>query len=112
MDDDLDFEKFRTLLLKQKQELQEIEATGNAATETVELDQTRLGRLSRMDALQGQAMSRETKRRREIRLRKINTALQRIKEGEYGFCHSCEEPISTGRLEVDPTAVLCIGCAE
>lgn len=112
MDDDMDFKKFKTLLLQKRGELQEIEATGNAAAETVELDQTRMGRLSRMDALQGQAMSVEAKRRREVNVNNIDAALRRIEEGGYGFCLSCDEPISVGRLEVDPAATLCIGCAE
>ena len=111
-DQKINLNKFRKLLQNQKNELQEIEAIGNDAAGTVELDQTRMGRLSRMDALQGQAMSMETKRRREIRLSKINSALQRIEEEEYGYCHSCDEAISTGRLEVDPAATLCISCAE
>lgn len=112
MNENLDVEKLRRLLLSKKQELQEIESIGNEAAETVELDQTRMGRLSRMDALQGQAMSKEAKRRRELELKKIDSALQRIEAGVYGYCVSCEEAISKGRLEVDPSASLCILCAE
>lgn len=111
-DDSIDLIRFKALLLHIKEELQEVEAIGNEAAETVELDQTRMGRLSRMDALQGQAMSVETKRRREVSLTKIDAALRRIEEGEYGFCLSCDEPISIRRLEVDPAAPLCINCAE
>ena len=112
MDENLDVAKFKALLLNRQEELQEIESTGNAAAETVELDQSRMGRLSRMDALQGQEMSKETKRRRELELQKIGSALHKIEAGEYGYCIRCDELISQRRLEVDPSASLCIECAE
>lgn len=78
----------------------------------VELDQTRVGRLSRMDALQDQAMQLETGRRRDAELKRIAAALARIEEGDYGFCLSCGEEIAPRRLELDPTVSLCVDCAE
>jgi len=77
----------------------------------VELDQSKVGRLSRMDALQAQAMAKASGDRREAMLRQITAALKRIDDDEYGFCQSCDEAINPKRLEVDPTAVLCISCA-
>ena len=65
-----------------------------------------------MDAMQAQAMSMETKRRREIQLSRIDTALQRIADREFGDCLGCNEPIDTKRLEFDPAVFLCIECAE
>jgi len=82
------------------------------SSKTVELDQSTMGRLSRMDALQGQAMSKETKQRHEEGLRKIISALSRIESGDYGYCLKCDELISVARLEVDPAASLCISCAS
>ena len=103
---------FKTLLLKQKQELEALQQTGLDASATVELDQTRVGRLSRMDALQGQAMSQERERRREEQLRKISLSLAAIENADYGYCHNCGEDIALKRLEFDPTATLCIDCAN
>lgn len=77
----------------------------------VELDQTRVGRLSRMDALQNQAMAQETERRRQHELTQIDAALRRLEDGSYGECLECGEPIAAKRLELDPSAPLCIGCA-
>ena len=77
----------------------------------VALDQTRVGRLSRMDALQNQAMAQETQRRRQHELSLIDRALQRLKDGIYGECVDCGEPIAEKRLELDPSALLCIDCA-
>jgi DnaK suppressor protein len=98
-------------LLRLQQELQGLQKTGEQAASVVELDQTSVGRLSRMDALQGQAMSKETGRRRLLELQKIAAALRRLDSGDYGYCLSCEEPIARERLALDPGATLCIDCA-
>ena len=103
---------FESLLLKLKMQLQEAGETGQQAEEIVELDQARVGRLSRMDALQAQAMSQETGRRRQQQLVKIDAALERVSAGEFGACFECGEGIHPGRLNADPTATLCIACAE
>lgn len=107
-----DLEHFRSQLLMLRAELQAIDATGREAAETVELDQTRVGRLSRMDAMQAQAMSQETNRRRAAELQRIEVALRRFDEGEFGDCLRCDEPISKGRLQANPAATLCINCAS
>lgn len=102
----------RERLLKLREELESLAATSDQSSQIVELDQARVGRLSRMDALQAQAMAKESGRRREILLRKIASALARVESGEYGLCQSCDDPIHQKRLEFDPTALLCIQCAE
>jgi DnaK suppressor protein len=103
---------FRERLLGLQRQLRDLEETGRAVGETVELDQARVGRLSRMDALQGQAMSQVMNRRRQVELNNIAAALQRIEAGAYGYCLSCGEPIARARLEHDPAASLCIACAS
>jgi len=112
MSDPLDQNKFRQLLLQQQQDLQNVESTGAESAKPVELDQTRVGRLSRMDALQSQAMSIETEQRRKLQLQKIKAALQRLDDGEFGYCLSCDEPINENRLNIEPCATLCIDCAS
>lgn len=77
----------------------------------VALDQQSVGRLSRMDAMQGQALAQEADRRRQSRRLSLELALRRIETGEYGDCLDCGEPIAARRLEIDPAATLCIGCA-
>jgi DnaK suppressor protein len=108
----VDPEHFKRLLITLRAELQSMDAAGEAAAQTVELDQTRMGRLSRMDALQAQAMSQATNRRRAENLRGVESALQRLERGEYGDCQECGETINPKRLEFDPTVRLCITCAE
>ena len=63
----MNIDKYKTALLEFKQSLLQAQETGDEAEQTVELDQTRVGRLSRMDAMQAQAMSKETGRRRRQR---------------------------------------------
>ena len=105
-------QRFKSLLIKLKTGLLKAGETGQQAEQVVELDQTRVGRLSRMDAMQAQAMSVETGRRRRQHIVEIDAALERISTGDYGDCFECGEIINPKRLAADPTARLCISCAE
>lgn len=78
----------------------------------VTLDQQSVGRVSRIDALQGQALAQATERRREGRRVALEQALARIDDGDFGYCLDCDEPISLKRLEIDPATALCIACAQ
>ena len=107
-----DLQHFKSLLLGLKSGLLKAGETGQKAEEVVELDQARVGRLSRMDAMQAQAMSVETGRRRRQHLLEIDAALERIRAGDYGECFECGELIHPGRLRANPATTLCIGCAQ
>lgn len=109
---DFDFKAFEKRLLSLKAELQALEAASREGSAPVELDQTKVGRLSRMDALQGQAMALELDRRRKIEIQRIDSALSRIESGDFGYCVSCDEEIAPKRLELDPAVPTCIACAE
>lgn len=50
--------------------------------------------------------------RKALYLKKINEALARIQNGEYGECGMCGDMINPKRLEARPTATLCIACKE
>jgi DnaK suppressor protein len=103
---------FRQRLLQLQRELHAQQQVGEGAAQVVELDQTSVGRLSRMDALQGQAMSLEQGRRRQRELLRIAAALRRLDNGDYGDCRDCGEAIDVRRLDMDPAAALCIHCAS
>ncbi len=109
---EIDPKTARSALLARREELRHLTDSSAEARRPVELDQTRIGRLSRMDALQSQAMSMETNRRRKVELWQIEAALGRIEDGDYGFCVSCGEAIAIQRLELNPTTPVCIDCAE
>jgi DnaK suppressor protein len=93
-------------------ELLQLTAAHEDESQPVEVDQTRVGRLSRMDALQSQAMAAEVERRREAELARIDLALERLEQGTYGDCVSCGEAIAPKRLELDPATPVCVNCAE
>jgi len=105
-------DEWRDRLLALREELESIAATGDESAAVVELDQSKVGRLSRMDAMQAQAMAKASSQRREVALKQIAAALKRIDDDEFGFCRNCDEPINPKRLEFDPTATLCIDCAS
>lgn len=86
-------------------------AQGGDSSKPVALDQTMVGRVSRIDAIQQQEMSLAAQRRRQDYLVKITAALQRIETGDFGFCAGCDEEISPARLDLDPTLATCIHCA-
>lgn len=109
---ELDLEAVRRRLLARREELQLLSAGTAESRKPVELDQQSVGRLSRMDAMQVQAMAQETERRRAAELQRIEAALKRLDEGDYGYCINCGEPIAPKRLELDPTVPLCIDCAR
>ncbi len=104
-------EELRDRLLSALEKLRRSMAATDAAAEPVELDQTAVGRLSRMDSLQNQALSSNLQERERARLAGILAALERIEEGSYGTCQDCEGPIPHGRLLVYPEAATCAGCA-
>ena len=111
-DPGIDMQAQKARLVEQRDTLLDVADSTREAAQTVELDQTRVGRVSRMDAMQAQAMAKESERRHLLALRRIESALQRIEAGDYGYCAVCDEAIPANRLEVDPGALLCIGCAS
>ena len=108
----LELETFKSKLEQLRDALRAGDDFAQEAVKPVALDQASVGRLFRMDAMQGQAMAIETQRRREALARRIELALARIASGDYGVCQSCEEDIDPRRLEIDPTASLCTACAS
>lgn len=82
------------------------------ARSVVELDQTTTGRLSRMDALQHQAMAQAQARRRAGERLRLGAALQRLEDGEYGYCTDCGERIAAERLAADPALARCADCTR
>jgi DnaK suppressor protein len=101
----------RRVLSDKRDEVARMLELGGKAAAVVEVDPQRIGRLSRMDALQQQAMAQDAERRRRQELARIEAALERVEEGEYGWCLGCGEPIAEARLELDPAATLCVACA-
>lgn len=107
-----DAENFRELIeATLKALLQDLQG-GEAGTKTVQLDQQAIGRLSRQDALINQAMAQAGQSRRKIEITRLQDALKRLDEEEYGYCSDCGEDIPRKRLELDLAATRCVSCAS
>lgn len=92
----------------------ELGALLDSTSETVkpvDLDQP-IGRLSRMDAMQQQKLAQANRRRTEVRLRQVLAAKAAMRNGSYGECKRCDEPIAFERLEARPEAPVCLPCQE
>jgi DnaK suppressor protein len=107
----LNLSSFSTQLHALKLDVLQTSALASNAAQPVELDQNRVGRLSRIDAMQGQAMAQANVERQEMLLTEIERALTEIESGEYGRCVACDEFIAVARLEADPVTQRCIVCA-
>ena len=108
----LDSKTARKRLEERRKELNELSAISTEARATVMLDQQSVGRLSRMDAMQQQAMAEASERARAAELSRIAAALKRLDDGDYGYCLDCGEEIGEKRLAIDPSVPLCIACSR
>lgn len=105
-------DEIRQRLLAMKSDLEALSEISEESRATVMLDQQAVGRLSRMDALQGQAMAQASERQRRADIQRIGAALKRLDDGDYGCCVDCGDEIAEKRLDVDPAAAFCIRCAK
>ena len=109
---DIELKKFRERLNQTALDVERQDARGQQGQRTVALDQQSVGRLSRMDALQQQEMAKATQMRRDQLKTRIESALVRINEDEFGYCVQCGDEIAAQRLENDPTVPTCLSCAS
>lgn len=107
----IDVSVMRDRLLAMKAEIERDEAISAGERSPVTLDQASVGRLSRMDAMQQQAMALAAQQRRQTELARINAALLRIERDEFGYCLSCGDEIAEARLAHNPAVTTCIACA-
>lgn len=107
----IDLDAFRALIRDELTRLDESLQQASASASTVELDQSSVGRLSRMDAMQQQAVALELRARLTTRKRRLGAALARVDAGSFGSCCECGEVLDTQRLQHDPATVFCADCA-
>ncbi len=111
--EDLSEEQAETLRARLVELVAELERALHAnatSADPVVLDQSSVGRLSRMDAMQQQAMAKATREKAQLRLGQCKVALSAFDRGEYGLCRKCEEPIGYRRLSAKPEAPFCVEC--
>ncbi len=94
-----------------RDELDALLASTAERARPVDLDQP-IGRVSRVDALQQQSMLAANRAAASQRRQRVQAALRRITQDEYGECIRCGEPIDPRRLDAQPEAPLCVACQE
>ena len=112
MRNDIDLKYFKKCLEENLEAITAGQERQKKEAAPVELDQTRMGRLSRMDAMQQQAMSQAVARLTDLERQRIQSALGRMESGDYGYCVICDEVIAEGRLRFEPSVLTCISCAK
>lgn len=108
---DAQLHDFKQRLLEAKAAMQALLNQTSSDTQPVDLDLP-IGRLTRIDAIQMQAMAQMNRYQLDIRLRQVDAALLAFDQGIYGLCRHCKEPVPLGRLEVLPESPFCVDCQE
>lgn len=102
-------EEARTLLLKMRDEvLKEVQQASQASLELGQDGVPDIGDLSSNTYSRDVLLNLSETQRQKIR--DIDAALERIKDGEYGICLRCEEEIAPRRMEVRPFSRYCVEC--
>jgi len=104
--------EIRVELERQLVRLEQSMKVTDEALQTVELDQAAVGRLSRMDSLQNQSLSKGLREREVVRLSQLRDAIGRIEKGVFGMCTVCGGEIPYERLLVFPEAPECADCVS
>lgn len=102
--------EFEALVQNRLLMLDEEDEASRNSRDIVTLDQQSVGRLSRMDALQQQAMANATHQRRAQKRMALKGALARIADGEFGECLDCGDDIPIERLKLEPAIARCLNC--
>lgn len=104
-------EFFRLRLIEWREELlRESEETIQNTLQSTELQKPDLA--DRASAETDHALELRTRDRERKLISKINQALERIEDDEYGYCEETGEPISIARLKARPIATLSLEAQE
>ena len=98
-------------LLRSLTKLERSMKANGLAARPRDLEQDTVGRLSRVEALQSQGLTKTLAEREKAQLEQIVAALRRLEDGTYGSCNCCGGPIPVERLMVFPETLACSTCA-
>ncbi len=104
--------ELREELERQLAKLEKSMMVTDEALKTVELDQSAVGRLSRMDSLQSQGIAKGLREREVVGLALIQEAIRRLDAGTYGLCTVCGGEVAFERLLVFPESATCTPCGD
>src|SRR4051812_49050164 len=106
-----DLKRFHDVLLAKKKEI--LRNAQRALNEEMTLDSDDLA--DEMDLASSEYLQSFTFRlrgREKVFLQKIDRALEKIRNGSFGVCEECDDPITIKRLEARLETTLCIRCKE
>jgi DnaK suppressor protein len=103
-------EELRSELERELARIRRTMVSTEEAAKPVVLEQTCVGRLTRMDAMANQQIAKSVLEREQSLELRIEEALERIANGTYGSCQSCGTALPYGRLLVMPEARTCAAC--
>jgi DnaK suppressor protein len=106
-----ELKRFEDLLTSERESI--IRKAGRTLAEEATLDVNELpDEIDQASAEYNQSFVFRLRDREKFYLSKVERALQKIREGTFGTCEACEEPINRKRLEARPVTTLCIRCKE
>ena len=104
-------EELHHALLSDRRRLEESLLLSKTGSKPVDLA-TPIGRLSRMDAIQQQEMTKASRSTLQTKLLQVKASLDAYQKNEYGYCRACEGPIGYPRLKARPEAPFCLACQD
>lgn len=106
-----ELKRFKEILAERKQQV--LQAADHSREEGLGVDTNDLAdEVDLASTEAGQSLQLRLRDRENVLLKKIEKALKKIDEGEYGVCELCGEEIGVKRLEARPVTDLCIRCKE
>lgn len=70
-----------------------------------------IGRLSRMDAINNKSVMEAALREAEAKLKRLESAISKINDSDFGLCIQCKQPIPFNRLKAMPDSTKCVPCS-
>ncbi len=97
--------------------LSDLEVTNKSIADLVELTKPiapddAIGRITRMEAINSRSIHEASLNQARAKLNKLERALGRVEQEDFGVCASCEKPIPVKRMMLMPEAIKCVNCAE
>lgn len=71
-----------------------------------------IGRISRMDAIQNKSVTEAALRKTKEKLEKLEFALTKVDDDDFGLCANCKKPIPLGRILIMPQSRTCVACSR
>jgi len=99
----------RTIILKR---LADVSHRAGLIPEETEMEERPADPVDQAAEEREKDLTRLFRARENVEIQKLALALDRMVQGSYGICLSCDGDISDKRLMAEPTALLCVQCQQ